>query len=431
MTLAQETQYMPRLVDKELEDGLMTFGAVQIDGPKWCGKTWSALRVARSDIRLDDASSAELVSADLSIALIGDKPHLIDEWQRVPAVRDEVRRAVDSSGSQPGSFILTGSSAPPTNGYYHTGAGRIGSIRMRPMSLREQGISNGEVSLTRLFNGEFEPCAQRKAFGLSLCAEAICRGGWPATIHRPFEYAVRVPGQYVESICSENARRDGRNPDLVRAAIRSLARNNASAAKLSTITADLLPDDGASQEASNKTVASYLAWLKDMFLYDELPGWAPPIKARERLRVKPKRYFADPSLAAAALGASPERLLRESQLMGDLFENLVVRDVSAYASAMRQVMPPTLHYYRDSAGHEVDLVIELADGRWGAIEVKLGENKVDEASAALLHLQRAATSNSMAQQPEPSFLMVLVANGTYAHRTSDGIIVCPVSLLGE
>lgn len=421
--------YKPRLLDEKLGALLGIFGAVQIDGPKFCGKTWTAKAYAQSEINLDDDQVKPLVEADHSLALIGNAPHLIDEWQDIPRVRDAVRRAIDAGGSEPGSFILTGSSAPPREAYAHSGAGRIAHIQMRPMSLFEQGLSTGEVSLSGLFEQSFKP-GQTKT-SLESHAEWICRGGWPASIGLPLESALYLPAQYLQAVFQDNAVKDGRSPDLVRRIVASLAKNNGQAAKIETITADLFAgDDTHGQLPARNTTKAYIDYVENLFLVEQLAGWAAPIKARARLRSKPKRYFVDPSLAAAALGLVPQRLLRDGQMFGALFENLCLRDLRAYASAFAGPTTPGLYYYRDDKGLEVDVVMELPDGRWGAIEIKLGENKADEGIRSLLALKSLATGNPYAQQSEPSFLMVLVASGTYAYKSPDGVYVVPLTMLG-
>jgi predicted AAA+ superfamily ATPase len=421
--------YKPRLLDNKMSALLGVFGAVQIDGPKWCGKTWTAKTHAQSEIDLDDDQVKPLIEADHSLALIGDTPHLIDEWQDIPRVRDAVRRAVDSTGSKPGSFILTGSSAPPKDRYDHSGAGRIAHLQMRPMSLYEQGLSTGDVSLNALFNGQFEPCQAKTS--LEDYAKWICRGGWPASTDVPLESALYVPSQYLLAVYRDNAVRDGKNPELLRRVIASLAKNNGYAAKIGTIAADLFAGDEEFQRSpARNTTQSYLDYAQSLFLIELLGGWGAPIRARSRLRTKPKRFFVDPSLPVAALGLGPERLLRDGQMFGMLFENLCLRDLRVYASALEGPMTPDLYYYRDDKGLEVDVVMELPDGRWGAIEVKLGENNAGEGVKSLLALRSLAVGNPYARQNDPSFLMVLVANGAYAHKTAEGVYVVPLTMLG-
>ncbi|WP_162178997.1 ATP-binding protein [Bifidobacterium stellenboschense] len=416
-------------MDDQVSKLLDVFGAVQIDGAKWCGKTWCALSHAESVTGLDDYRVRPLAEADPTMPLIGEQPHLIDEWQTVPAVRDAVRHAVDQQSNRPGQYLLTGSSAPPLSQYEHSGAGRIAHLRMRPMSLYEQGLSTGAVSLRKLFDGEFTPSATQVS--LSQIAEWICRGGWPASLDRDLESALYVPQQYLEAVCEDNAPRMGKNPALTRRIIMSLARNNAKAATIKTLSRDLYADDEtADTEPSRITTTGYVDMLIREFLIEELPSWDAPIKARNRMRVKPKRYFVDPSLAVSALGINPMRLLSNGQIFGDVFENLVIRDLLVYSSAWVGLEHPKVSFYRDDKGLEADAIIELEDGRWGAVEIKLGENKTQEGVDSLLKVRNTVMANPYSQQREPSFLMVIVGNGVYARATKEGVYVVPVTLLG-
>lgn len=435
--------YIPRLVDAKLAEMVGTFGAVQVDGPKWCGKTWTSRTIAESQVNLDDAEIAPVLDADLSFALAGAKPHLIDEWQLYPRVRDLVRRAVDESGSLPGQFILTGSTRGKPRvdvggtganggasarglGYSHSGAGRIARLVMGTMTMREAGLSDGSVSIGALFEGNpVEPAPQ--AGSLATYAEWLCRGGWPATLGLDAKRAQAYPRSYLDALVEEDARAAGYDSAMMRSLIRSLARNEGTSAALKTIVADVAGASGGA--TSVDTVRRYLDYVESAYLVSELRGWAPPIKARERVRVKPKRYFCDPSLAIAALGLGPERLLREGQLLGSLFESLCVHDVGVYLGAMESSTAATLRYYRDEKGNEVDLVIELADGRWGAIECKLSHSAVPSAERNLLRLRDLVAKNPAMQEPEPSFLMVLVSVAPMVYTTKAGVIVAPLTAL--
>ncbi|KAB8294420.1 ATP-binding protein [Bifidobacterium avesanii] len=428
MSLRPES-YKPRLLDGQVSKMLGVFGAVQIDGAKWCGKTWCAMAHANSMTGLDDYRVRPLAEADPTTPLMGEQPHLIDEWQTVPAVRDAVRHDIDRNANRPGQYLLTGSSAPPLKQYEHSGAGRIAHLRMRPMSLYEQGLSMGAVSLRGLFDGEFAPSATQVS--LRDLSEWICRGGWPASLGRDLDDAMYVPGQYLDAVAEDNAPRMGKNPAMTRRIIASLARNNAKAATIRTLSRDMYADDeAAAREPAQATTTSYVDMLLREYLIEELPCWDAPIKARNRMRVKPKRYFVDPSLAAAALGANPARLLENGQIFGDMFENLVVRDLLVYTSAWVGIERPKVYFYRDDKGLEADAIIELEDGRWAAVEIKLGENKAQDGVESLLRVRNKVMANPYSQQREPSFLMVVVGNGVYAHRTREGVYVVPLTLLG-
>ena len=424
--------YIPRLADAQLEERLKIFGAVQVNGAKWCGKTWTCKTRAQSEILLDDPGIAALVNADLSFALSGEEPHLIDEWQKIPAVRDRVRRAVDESGSKPGRFMLTGSSDPKRDSYSHGGGGRIGELHMRPMSLFETGISNGEISLAALFEG-FKPEYRNVSTNLELLASWICRGGWPGALQLDEAAAFEVPAAYLDEVTEDNFTQMKLNPELARRIILQIARTEGQLTKISTFAAALgLEAEGiSSSESARKTVATYLDALERLYLIEPLYGWAPPFKSRKRLRVNPKRYLCDPSLSAAAMGASPERLLSNGQLFGMLFESLCLRDIRIYADAVSYRARPALHYYHDNTGLECDVVLERRDGSWGAIEIKLGDNGVPAAEESLLKLKRLVTDNPLSQIPEPSFLLVLVGASTYLGTLPSGVCVVPITYLGR
>jgi predicted AAA+ superfamily ATPase len=428
MTLKPEG-YKDRLQDKQIDTYLRVFGAVQIDGPKWCGKTWTALAHANSDIHLDDQETKVSVAADKRLALLGDTPHLIDEWQEIPAVRDAVRRAVDESGSKPGSFILTGSSMPPRDEYSHSGVGRIATVQMRSLSLYEQGLSDGSVSLAGLFNGDF---TESKAdTSLNDVSKWVCKGGWPAALSLSVEDAMMISRQYIRALYTENAPKKNKSSQTARRLLESLARNNTTAASLSVIASDMATGEETNAEArpNRQTVESYLEFYRDMYTFDELPGWDSPLRSKKRLRTKPKRYLTDQSLAAAALGVTPQRLIADGQLFGVLFENLCLHDLRVYAAAGKETADARLLYYHDENDREIDVIIELPDGRWGAIEIKLGEDKIKEGVATLTWLETMLAANPMARTPKPTFKMVLVGNTSFARCSSEGVFIVPISKL--
>ena len=426
MTQLKHAEYRPRLVDDLVDDFLSTFGAVQIDGPKYCGKTWTAEAHAGSAIHLDRGEVRRLVEADPQVAIVGEQPRLIDEWQEIPSLRDAVRGTVDETGNRPGQFLLTGSSTPPQGSYVHSGAGRIARVHMRPMSLSEMGLSDGRVSLGRLFEGDmgmFEVDTPIEAL-----ARMVCRGGWPAALGRPDRAARLICRQCLESVCLDDAPRLGKSASLARRAIVSLARNNGTAATRTTLARDMA--FGETSAPSLETVDSYLDLFRDMYLIEELPGWDAPLRSKKHLRTKPKRYFVDPSLAVAALGADERALLGDLQTFGLMFENLCLRDLRVLLDSSSDFEGATLGYYRDDTGLEADVIIQMPDRRWAAVEVKLSENKVDEGMASLLRVRDRAAANGAAQIPPPSFLAVLVGRTSYARRTREGVFVVPVTSLG-
>ncbi|KAB1640148.1 ATP-binding protein [Ellagibacter isourolithinifaciens] len=424
--------YMPRVADAQIERYLKAFGAVEIAGTKWCGKTWSALMQGASVSYVDE--NLDLARADPSMMLIGDRPHVIDEWQRVPAIWDCVRHEVDRARGTRGAFILTGSSTPATRqgeqGPAHSGAGRIGRVRMSPMSLFESGESTGQVSLEGLFAGEFTPCvAERDTVGL---VEAACRGGWPEAVDMEVDAAQLIAREYVTAALGVSIPALGLDPDIARRLASSLARNLGQAATYKTIINDMFgAEENPLSVIDEGRVRAYLDALKGMYIVEEVPGWAPPARDRKRFATKPKRYLADPSLACALLGMSPAALLADWQTFGLVFENMAVRDLSVYARALDLLDDVPVRYYRDDSGVEADAIVQLADGRWAAFEFKVSEDKVEKGVASLERMRRKVCENPRSQTRPPEFMAVITGVGEYAHEVAEGIVVVPIRLLGK
>ena len=424
--------YMPRVADAQIERYLKAFGAVEIAGTKWCGKTWSALMQGASVSYVDE--NLDLARADPSMMLIGDRPHVIDEWQRVPAIWDCVRHEVDRARGTRGAFILTGSSTPATRqgeqGPAHSGAGRIGRVRMSPMSLFESGESTGQVSLEGLFAGEFTPCvAERDTVGL---VEAACRGGWPEAVDMEVDAAQLIAREYVTAALGVSIPVLGLDPDIARRLASSLARNLGQAATYKTIINDMFgAEENPLSVIDEGRVRAYLDALKGMYIVEEVPGWAPPARDRKRFATKPKRYLADPSLACALLGMSPTALLADWQTFGLVFENMAVRDLSVYARALDLLDDVPVRYYRDDSGVEADAIVQLADGRWAAFEFKVSEDKVEKGVASLERMRRKVCENPLSQTRPPEFMAVITGVGEYAREVAEGIVAVPIRLLGK
>ena len=424
--------YMPRVADAQIERYLKAFGAVEIAGTKWCGKTWSAIMQGASVSYVDE--NLDLARADPSMMLRGDRPHVIDEWQRVPAIWDCVRHEVDRARGTRGAFILTGSSTPATRqgeqGPAHSGAGRIGRVRMSPMSLFESGESTGQVSLEGLFAGEFTPCvAERDTVGL---VEAACRGGWPEAVDMEVDAAQLIAREYVTAALGVSIPALGLDPDIARRLASSLARNLGQAATYKTIINDMFgAEENPLSVIDEGRVRAYLDALKGMYIVEEVPGWAPPARDRKRFATKPKRYLADPSLACALLGMSPAALLADWQTFGLVFENMAVRDLSVYARALDLLDDVPVRYYRDDSGVEADAIVQLADGRWAAFEFKVSEDKVEKGVASLERMRRKVCENPRSQTRPPEFMAVITGVGEYAREVAEGIVAVPIRLLGK
>lgn len=414
-------RYVPRVVDQELERRLASAGAVVIEGPRACGKTSTARQVAASEVLLDvDESARRAIDVDPRLVLEGETPRLIDEWQLRPRIWNHIRRAVDERG-EPGQFILTGSAVPTDDITRHTGAGRLTRLRMRPMTLFEMGDSSGVVSLRALLDGDF-PAASDPGLSVNDLAEHVAVGGWPGHLDLSPDRAVKAVRAYLDEIRRVDIGRvddTRRDPSKVGQFLRSLARNVATHASNSTLAADAgEPDDGLSRDS----VREYLSSLERLMIVDDQPAWAPHLRSKSRVRSAAKRHFVDPSLAVAALRATPDRLLDDLELFGFLFESLVVRDLRVYAEAS----DAAVLQYRDNTGLEVDAVVEAADGRWLAFEIKLGSGRVDEAAESLIKFaDRVDTRRS----GEPSALGVIVGTG-FGYLRDDGVGVIPLGCLG-
>ena len=424
--------YMPRVADAQIERYLKAFGAVEIAGTKWCGKTWSALMHGASVSYVDE--NLDLARADPSMMLMGARPHVIDEWQRVPAIWDCVRHEVDRARGTRGAFILTGSSTPAARqgeqGPAHSGAGRIGRVRMSPMSLFESGESTGQVSLSGLFAGEFTPCvAERDTVGL---VEAACRGGWPEAVDMEVDAAQLIAREYVTAALGMSVPALGIDPDIARRLAASLARNLGQAATYKTIITDMFgAEENPLSVIDEGRVRVYLDALKGMYIVEEVPGWTPPARDRKRFATKPKRYLADPSLACALLGMSPAALLDDWQTFGLVFENMAVRDLSVYARALDLLDDVPVRYNRDDSGVQADAIVQLADGRWAAFEFKVSEDKVERGVASLERMRRKVCENPRSQTRPPEFMAVITGVGEYAREVAEGIVVVPIRLLGK
>jgi predicted AAA+ superfamily ATPase len=414
--------YLPRIVDQELESRLRAAGAVVLEGPKACGKTATARQLAASEALLDvDPAVRAAAAVDPALVLDGPAPRLLDEWQLEPALWNHVRRAVDDRG-EPGQFILTGSAVPADEITRHTGAGRINRIRMRPMSLFESGSSSGQIRLDSLLDAE-PPRARDAGHSLRDIVDRICIGGWPALQSLAPADAQAAANGYLDEIARTDVQRvDGvrRDPARVTKTLQSVARNVATSAAVTKIAADTRDGDG---EVHRKTVAADLAALTRLFVVEDQPAWRPHLRSRVQLRTSPNRHFVDPSLAVAALGASPETLLADLNYLGYLFESLVVRDLRIYA----QHADASVSYYRDSTGLEVDAVVEARNGRWAAFEIKLGGDAAIEGAAR--SLLRFAGRIDTRKRGEPARLGVIVATGL-GYVRDDGVAVIPIGALG-
>lgn len=413
--------YKPRIVDAELSQRLSSAGAVVIQGPKACGKTETALQVAKSSVLLDtDVSAIQALAVEPRLVLEGDTPRLLDEWQVEPKLWNLVRREVDDRKLK-GQFILTGSALPNDHIDQHTGAGRFSILRMRTMSLFESGNSNGSISLARLLGGE-SPTSQNVSLQLRELAELITKGGWPAQQSNSTRDAMRAARDYLTQIREVDVSRvlgQKRDTKKIGQVISSLARNIATEATVTVLEMDVR---GTDDPVSRKTISQYLEVLERLMIVENLPAWATHLRSKSILRSSPKWHFVDPSLAVATLSANPDSLIADLKFLGFLFESMVIRDLRIYS----QPLDGSVYHYRDSSGVEVDAIVELADGRWGAVEVKLGQGMIDSAASNLL---KFASLIDVKKAGSPSFLAVVIPEG-YGYQRDDGVMVIPIAALG-
>jgi predicted AAA+ superfamily ATPase len=417
-----EKGYKPRLIDDKIERYLNLFGALSIEGPKWCGKTWTALNHANSVVYMldpeNDYANREAARLNPASILTGEKPLLVDEWQEAPGIWDAVRFASDRTKGK-GLYLLTGSVTPKEKSYAHSGAGRIGKIRMRTMSLYESGVSSGAVCLAELFEGKaifpgVSGLVQEKLIDLAV------RGGWPENIGTPKDDAGILPEQYLMALAETditNADNVRRNPELALQLLAAVARTNVTTALISTIVKDV---QARFADVTRQTVSAYLSTLLRLYVVEEIPQWFPELRSKLRLRKTPKRMLADPSIAVSALGATPDELARDPHTFGGVFENLCLRDLLVYSEAIGA----KLSHYHDANGLEVDAIIEFGS-KWAAAEIKLGAHRADEGANSLRRLRAKLMSKGA---DAPAFLAIITGGGPLYTR-DDSVHVIPIDCL--
>ena len=425
-------KYKKRIADALLAEKLSYMGAVLVQGPKWCGKTTTSRQAVKSEVSLEDSvkgkSNRLLAQTRPDKLLEGAIPRLIDEWQEGPQLWDAVRSAVDHGGR--GMFVLTGSAVPPEvdddDGERvprHTGTGRIARLTMRPMSLWESGESTGEVSMQAVFFGE-DVTGAKSALELEDVCDLVCRGGWPGALDLSGRAARGPAKEYFTAIVESDISRVDktlRDPERVQRLMRSLARLQGTQSSAAVICADMKAND--SDTLTEDTVYSYLKALRRIFVTEDMRAWCPNLRCKTPLRTTDTRYYTDPSIAAAAMGLGPGDLMNDLSTFGFFFETLVVRDLRTIADALGG----SLLHYLDKSGLECDAVLRLENGSYGLIEIKTGGDALIEKGVKTLNTLSAKIDTT--RMPPPSFRMVVVADGDFAYRRKDGIVVCPVGCL--
>lgn len=421
----ERKDYRPRLIDNIIDSYLDAFGAVCVEGPKWCGKTWTSSYHCKSEIMLGNPDgnfqNRQLAQMSPSLVLEGETPRLIDEWQEVPQLWDAVRYKVDQSGNK-GQFILTGSATPNHKGILHSGAGRIAKLRMRPMSLFESGNSSGDISLKDICEGRIEPKISGEV-DLRKLIDFIIRGGWPANQETTLKQAAYLPIQYIRAVLDDdvyridNVKRDKHKMELL---LRSLARNEATTVTNKKLKNDIKEIDD--EDIDVETVSVYLDVFQRLFLTDNQKPFEAKLRSSIRIKQAEKRHLSDPSLAAALLNATPEMLLNDLNTLGFLFEALCERDLKIYAESF----DADLYHYQDYNNNEMDAVIAMPDGKWCGFEIKLGANQIDMAAENLIKIKNEIKANGGIA---PDSLCVICGLSNAAYQRPDGVFVVPITAL--
>ena len=417
-------EYFTRLVEEKIKRKLNSSGAILIVGPKFCGKTTTSKLFTKSMIQFSNAQTIEIVRSDPKFALLGDKPRLIDEWQIVPDIWNYVRSSVDED-QQFGEFILTGSVTPiKTNEIYHSGAGRITKVKMRTLTLFESKESKGLVSLKDLFlRTQKEIFDQNEKYSIEKTAYYICRGGWPLSIKNNEKYSLDTTKNYYDGLfnfeTNENSEVKNKNPEVLRALLKSYARNISTESSYSNMYEDLTKSKDIQIE--RKTFDSYVSIAKSLYLIEDIEAWTPNLRSKTAIRTSPTRHFVDTSIACLALGITKDDLLNDSRTFGLFFEDFVVKELRVYA----ETLDGEIKHFRNKNGLECDAIIYLDNGNYALVEVKLGSIEGVENGAKTLNKIVDNLDDSM---KKPAFCMIITATGM-CYRRKDGIYVVPINML--
>ena len=420
------SNYKPRIVDELIKRDLKIFGAICVEGPKWCGKTWTSSFHANSEFLVGDPSgnfsNRMLAEVEPYTVLKGDTPRLIDEWQEVPSLWDATRSFVDLNNEK-GQIILTGSSTPVNKGILHSGTGRIKSIRMNTMSLYESGDSSGDISLKDLCNNKFESKLFEET-NLEKLAYLIARGGWPGNIGVAESDCAELANGYMDNVIKTDLKQLDKDIDYnehkAKLILKSLARNESTTVSNQKVLDDIIENDDTS--ISKNTLVKYLNAFNRMFLFNNQEPFSPNIRSQLRVKQMEKRHFSDPAMACAMLKLTPKKMMNDLKTFGFMFESMVERDLSIYAQALNA----TLFHYQDYKDNEIDAVIELDDGNWCAFEIKLGINKAEEGSKNLIKVCKDIVENG---GKEPILKCVIYGVGNAAYKDANGVYIIPITAL--
>lgn len=424
-------KYLKRCIDTRLKDKLDSSGAVWIKGPKWCGKSTTAEQVANSFVYMQSRKERDqniaLAKNAPELFLSGKTPKLIDEWQVIPFIWDDIRFEIDQRDAF-GQFILTGSASPLNSQeeqeMQHSGVGRISTIVMRPMSLFESLDSNGAISLNSLFKGEkVAPAICNKK--LIDYAQYACRGGWPKSVGMSEKVSIEIARNYYDGLVENDIKSvDGvsRDIDKLKAFMRSYARNISTECSIQTIVNDIKGYDN--KIVSDETVRNYIKALEKLYVIEDIKAWSPNLRSKTTIRTSPTRHFIDPSIACRALGAYKEDLINDLKTFGLIFEDMAVRDLKIYADKLYG----DVYHYRDKNGLEIDAIIHLDNGKWAAFEIKLHDS--DRIEEGAINLLKFASLIDEQKMKKPEFLMVITAT-EYAYQREDGVWIVPLACLKD
>lgn len=424
--IANKSRYKERIVDSNIEKYLKLFGAICIEGPKWCGKTWTSSYHSNSEFLVGDPSgnfsNRMLAEMEPYTVLRGETPRLIDEWQEVPCLWDATRAYVDRTGEK-GQIILTGSSTPKEKGIIHSGTGRIKSIRMNTMSLYESGDSTGLISLYDLCNGKFNSQILEET-KLEHLAYLITRGGWPGNIDSSIDDCFEIANAYMDNVVKIDLKKLDSDIDYnehkAKLILKSLARNESTTASNNNILNDICEND--IESISKNTLVKYLSAFNRLFIINNQEPFSTNFRSSLRVKQMEKRHFSDPAMACAMLKLTPKKLMSDLNTFGFMFESLVERDLNIYAQAMNA----KLYHYQDYSGNEIDAIIELEDGNWCAFEIKLGLNNAEAGAANLNKICNKIINEG---GKAPLIKCVIYGVGNMSYQNADGVYIFPITAL--
>lgn len=418
--------YLERYIEKEIKEALETSGVVVVAGPKFCGKTTTSMLFAKSNYSLNTKRKIELVQANPESILVGDTPRLIDEWQNVPDLWNCARFIVDEREEKFGQFIFTGSSTPANmDDIYHSGAGRIYTVKMNTMCLSETKESKRIVSLSKLFDERKDLFFVNDDYSLYDTAFYICRGGWPLSLNVDRDKSLRITKNYCSTLFefenNKNKKFRNKKPEIFKMLLRSYARNISTEARRKTIINDI--NEHEDRNLDSDTFDSYIEALNDLYIINDIEAWNPNFRSKTIIVTSPTRHFVDTSIAANALNISPSDFINDPKTFGLFFEDFAIKELRVYASKLGG----EIRHYRDANGLECDAVLHLSNGKYALIEIKLGgEDLINEGIKNLKLLEDKIIDS---KQSLPTFKMIITACGDAYIK--DNIYIVPINVITD